>query len=106
MSGWFDSEIDKLVSSINSQTPTEDDWMDWRFWNIEGSAMVLDSPGETILEYTDAGVGEDYILQKCNVLFPGTTVEVEGGCDSCGYGRTVTLNIPWIKEEILRKCTP
>jgi hypothetical protein len=51
--------------------------------------------------YTDSGVGEHYIEEAFKAEWPdrAITIDTEGGCDSCGYGRTISVTIsgqaPW-----------
>lgn len=55
------------------------------------------------LQWRDAGVGEDYVVKAFEMEWPDRTysMDIEGGCDSCGYGRRLSLTIsgtvpPWI----------
>jgi hypothetical protein len=53
------------------------------------------------LSYRDSGVGEDYVHQALRAEYDrAIDVDTEGGCDSCGYGRRVSITIsggtpPW-----------
>ncbi len=53
------------------------------------------------LTYQDSGVGEEYVRDAFAAEWPdrGVDVDAEGGCDSCGYGRTISVTIsggaPW-----------
>ncbi len=56
----------------------------------------------TTVSYSDLGVGEEYVVQAFRQEWPGRQIEIDewGGCESCGFGRTVSIVIsgpaPWM----------
>lgn len=66
-----------------------------------GGLVVSREAAFTELAYTDSGVGEDYVVKAFRMEWPDRNVDVdtEGGCDTCEWGRTVTITIsgspPW-----------
>lgn len=60
------------------------------FWRINPLTAFY---SDGFLEYRDSGVGEEYVLEKIKVCgYPDATIEsILGGCDTCGYGRTITV---------------
>jgi hypothetical protein len=91
---WSDTEIETELSRLARA---------WEGWNTSfGELVVYYEPNYTTLEWHDAGVGEDYILNSCKREWRERDIDIEamGGCDTCGYGRLVTLTIsgkipPW-----------
>lgn len=67
-----------------------------------GGLTVRREKAFTELEYRDSGVGEDYVRRAFEEEWPDRSfdVDTQGGCDSCGYGRTISITIsgaqpPW-----------
>lgn len=73
---------------------------DWR--EDFGGLTVHQESRFTELQYSDSGVGEDCVAQALRKEWPDRVIEVDtsGGCDSCGYGRSISITIsgttpPW-----------
>lgn len=62
---------------------------------------VYQNPTYVELSYNDSGAGEEYVVQAFQKAWPDRFIDSEafGGCDSCGYGRSVSITIsgkaPW-----------
>lgn len=63
--------------------------------NYLRDVQVTQEKAYTVLEWRDSGVGEDYLVDALRAEFPEHAVEIDidGGCDSCGYGRGLTVTI-------------
>jgi hypothetical protein len=72
-------------------------------WSEGFEHLVVDRNEKwTTITWTDSGVGEEYVLRAFEKVWPDRKfdMDIEGGCDSCGYGRHLSLMIsgtepPW-----------
>lgn len=72
-------------------------------WSSDFRSLTLHrNPTYCELTYSNSGVGESYDLAAFQAEWPDVRVdlEVEGGCDSCGYGQQITMTFhatqfPW-----------
>jgi hypothetical protein len=73
-------------------------------WDVSGDfegAHFDEESTYATMSYSNSGVGEGYVLEAFQAEWPGQRIdmEVEGGCDSCGYGQRVTFTFfgaaPW-----------
>lgn len=73
----------------------------WNLGNDLEDVLVTYEAAYTTLEYCDSGVGEHYVVKALQAEYPSHRVEVDewGGCESCGFGRTVSITVhgkcPW-----------
>lgn len=72
-------------------------------WDEDFVGLVIHRESTyTVLEWTDSGAGEEYVTSALAKLWPDRKfdLDMQGGCDSCGFGRYLSLTIsgatpPW-----------
>lgn len=78
----------------------DDVWSD----SLDGDTLVVrrESPTHVEIEYRDSGVGEEDVVDPLRAWFPDLDfdVDIEGGCDSCGDGRSITMTITGAEADI------
>lgn len=86
----LDHQAEDLAKKLSALVKAAEDWT----CDFDDVPIVDDNGDHFVVEYRDSGVGEDYVragLAKslgCNV-----EVETEGGCDTCGFNRLVTVTV-------------
>lgn len=88
-------DLDLMVRSHSKRT-CDFEWTHCHFTSYGRVTLQIEQTrAYTTLEYKDSGIGEEYLVNALAERYPGHQVEAEeqGGCDTCGHGRTVTITI-------------
>lgn len=102
------SELERYLSAIVKAGPIYNDkGKPGGHWDEDFGGLVVSRERNFVeLSYQDSGVGEDYVAFAFRHRWPDRTIDVDtnGGCDSCGYGRTISITIsgatpPWESPE-------